>query len=147
MTDRKYRWQMDRLAALSVVLGNLVVFTYLAMRLMTDDYFFGNQIGWRINLSPWQRLSGLALSFGLLVLLNTGFLKREPGSRAVLALMETLVLVIILKNVFIYFLYRAGGWQALSIHWIALILQSYVLYHTLFSKQILTYFGIIKKES
>lgn len=147
MTEKKYQWQLDRAAALSVFLGNVILYVYLAIRLMTDDYFLLGQIGWQVYLPPMIRFIGIILGLGMLVYLNLGFLNRNAGIRMSLALIQSVVLVVILKNLFVHFLYPGRGLVPLVIHLTALTLESYILYMTLFSRTIASYFDRAKKES
>lgn len=145
MREKKYQWQYDRLAALSVGLVSVIVSIYIGMSIIMENYFLKQQLGLSVNTHVLIRC------FIALVIISTtlwsvwGFIKKVHHRRLILCLLQTVILAFVLRNIFIVFLYDGISFGIMSVNIVLLLIQSTLIYHTLFSKQIMTYYQLIKK--
>lgn len=146
MEKKKYQWNQDRLTAFLVVLGNLLVFGYVSVKMISDNYFFKNQFGITGSIALVVRLF-IALSMMLIIVfLNYQFLKKHHMSRMILAGIQTILMAFILRNLLVVLLFDGVQLSSMYMNVIELITQSVLIYATLFSERITSYFNLMKKK-
>lgn len=134
----KYKWHYDRLTAFLVVAANTILSIYISIRLLTDDYFLLTQTG--LTLPKLVLVGVVLINIVFTVYLNVGFLRRRHRARLILALIQTILLACVLRNIFVGHMYFGFGMTAYIRNGICFVVLSSMIYHTLFSKQIRTYF-------
>lgn len=134
----KYKWHYDRLTAFLVVAANMILAIYISIRLLTDDYFLLTQTG--LSLPRYILMGMVLLNIILTVYLNLQFFKKSHRARLVLGLIQTTLLACILRNIFVGHMYFGFGMASYIRNGIFFVVIASMIYHTLFSKQIRTFF-------
>lgn len=135
---KHYKWHLDRLTAFLVVVVNIVLAVYLSMRALTDDYFLLTQTG--LNLSSSMLYGITVIVIGLTIYWNLKFFQRNHTARWVIGLVETILMASVLRNIFVGHMYFGFGLSTYIGNGLMFVLLSFLIYHTLFSKQIRVYF-------
>ncbi|MBN2794045.1 MAG: hypothetical protein JXR88_01465 [Clostridia bacterium] len=146
MNQKRYLWHFDRLTALLVAFGNLFMGLFIAFRLLINPSFLRDQLGLSMKFPFGVKV---VLSFVIVLMaiyVLSDFLKRKHRSRMILAGVETLILAFLLRNTFVVFLFEGLDLEPIGVTIALLLLESVLIYHTLFSKQINTYFRLVKKK-
>lgn len=146
MTQKKYKWQFDRLVALLVALGNCMISVLILIKVMKDDQFFKMHTGINLNLKPWQSLWASGFIVVLVLICNYVFLKKNYRAWMFLGLCQTLIFAFVIRNIFLIVMYdfniNLSWFQNLGL----LFYMGGLIYLTLFSSHVMTYFKLQKKS-
>lgn len=137
---KEYKWQYDRLTALTVAFLNCIFVAYVLIRMTTDNYFLYTQTGIHFTGSPLIKLIISLLVIALTIWLNLRFIRKQHHARLFVGMFQTVGLACILRNIFVGFSYFGFGKYIYMKNVFAFLLVATLIYHTLFSKNIRTYF-------
>ena len=137
---KEYKWNLDRLTALSVALLNCIFVAYVLIRMVTDNYFLYTQTGMHFNGSLLIKVAIAVVVMVVTFWLNIRFIKKQHHARLFVGLFQTVGLACILRNIFVGFSYFGFGTSVYMKNVLAFILVATLIYHTLFSKNIRMYF-------
>lgn len=146
MNERKYRWQFDRVTALLVGLGNMLIAGLIGFKLLSDPYYLKDQLGIALKIPYVIKVLLAFLVLLAMIYVVAEFLKRKHKGRMQLAGIETVLLAFLLRNIFVVFLFEGLSIEPVFMTLSLIVLESILIYHTLFSHQINTYFRLYKKK-
>ncbi len=142
---KQYKWNFDKLTALLVALINCIVVSYLMIRFMTDSYFSMTQTGFNLNPSYMIVIAPLGIAFT--VFMNLKFIQKNHRARLIIAFAQTIGMACILRNLFVGYLYFGFDMIDYLRNLIAFSIFSTLIYHTLFSKHIKSYYSEISVQN
>lgn len=146
MKERKYSWQFDRLTALLVGFGNMLITGLIGFKILSDPYYLKDQLGIALKIPYVIKVFLAFLVFLTMIYVVSEFLKRKHKGRMQLAGIETILLAFLLRNIFVVFLFEGLSIEPIFMTISLIVLESILIYHTLFSHQINTYFRLYKKK-
>lgn len=146
MNERKYRWQFDRLTALLVGFGNMLIAGLIGFKILSDPYYLKDQLGVALKIPYVIKVLLAFLVFLTMIYVVSDFLKKKHKGRMQLAGIETVLLAFLLRNIFVVFLFEGLSIEPIFMTISLIVLESILIYHTLFSHQINTYFRLNKKK-
>ena len=135
---KQYTWRLDKLAAFMVALTNVLLSIYISYRFLSDAYFLKTQLGFIVSRE--LMLVVVVCLISLTFYLNYQFIRKHHVSRLLLSLFETICLASIIRNIFIGHMYFGFGYSYYVRNIVSFVIVSFVIYHTMFSNQIQTYF-------
>jgi len=135
---KQYRWNYEKLTALSVAAGNSLIAIYIMIRFLSDPYLVLTQTGLHLNQSILIVPMALFVSFTVFV--NFKFIQKQHNARLLIALVQTIGLACVIRNLFVGYLYFGFGVGEYLRNVIAFTIYATLIYHTLFSKSIRGYF-------
>lgn len=145
MERKNYVWNYDRLMAFLVALINCSITVYISVIVMMDEYFLRNQIGLREEPSFALKMIVISIICVVTIMINVKFIMKNHRARMVIAFIQTVMLAFILRNLFVGVLYSGFVIKSYALNILGLILLSFLIYNTLFSEKIISYFNLEKK--
>jgi len=137
---KQYKWHYDRLTAFAVAFLNCSFVGYILIRMLTDNYFLYTQTGFYLSESLLVRVTLTVVTVALTIWLNLRFIRKQHHARLFVGLIQTIGMACILRNIFVGFSYFGFGMYVYMRNVFAFIVLAVLIYHTLFSKNIRTYF-------
>lgn len=135
---KQYKWNFDKITALLVATGNCTIALYVMIRFLTDPYFLLTQTG--LSLSQTYMVVPMALFVSITIFLNLKLIQKQHHARLIIAFAQTIGLACVIRNLFVGYLYFGFGFGEYLRNTFAFILYATLIYNTLFSKQIRSYF-------
>lgn len=138
--ESKYKWNYGRLTAFLVASGNMIFLLLISLKVFLDPNFLSSQLGLKMDVNVWIKLAVVFIYLSLGFLVNIRFIRKIQGSRLLLALVETLVMAFIIRNLFVGFLFEGVHIGSYLGNLIAFVCNGILIYHTLFSNFINDYY-------
>lgn len=146
MTKKIYRWNLERLIAFGLAFMNLLFVLFVGWLVIYKEDFIRLHTGVKTGLSQTHLLLISVSLLGLVMFLCRGFLKRRYGAWMVLALVESLWLAYVIRNIFLMTIYDQGLSLSLPLHLGLFAYLGMLVYMTLFSSHIRSYYQLKTHE-
>ncbi len=140
-----YKVNKGRLWVLTTAFLNTLVSLYLMYRFILDDYFIKDQLGIEVYLSTTNKYIISCISLFIVLWINYRFVQKSIRIKHLLGFFETVLLAFILNNIVKVCAYYGIRLEYLTPLIIGFTLMSIIIYLTLFSYEVLLYFGLEKK--
>lgn len=138
--ESKYKWNYGRLTAFLVAGGNLVFLSIIVLNALINPSFVNMQLGIDYHMNTLMKVFIIVLYFVIAVTINIRFIRRINRSRVFLALLQTITMAFIIRNLFVGFLFSGAHIGTYIGNLSAFAFNGILIYHTLFSQQINKYF-------
>ncbi len=143
--DQEYKVNSGRLLVLIAALLNIVLCLYVNYRFIYDDLFMENQIGFTLETSLLNKYIISIIITAIALYINYKFINKSLMYKHLLGFIQTVFFAFILKNIVVLYVnigFKLEHYLSLAI---GFIIMSLLIYLTLFSYQVLLYFGLEKK--